>query len=328
MLKINLFLLSKHRTELMGVAALMIILCHTPIYVNMPGVLRHILPNGAAGCDIFLFLSGMGICVSYSNRQKNNFILWLWLRYKRIVVPFVLIEIGTHIIWGEYFVFSQSQFWENLTGFYYLTGHYTLWYISCALFLYLLTPIIDILLNSDKKLLWLFFLCAASLIFSYYTVENNSILYNWQYIIQRWPSYFFGYSLANSIMRQERMSILLLVILPLFVCILFIICNHKYYTNFSLFWVQGVPLMTISAWVIEKIKSKFVNGFLVFMGGISLESYITNMLLLPRLQSYSCFIDDIGVNPCNLTFYVLGSLICLMISYWVNWISKIIISRL
>lgn len=63
---LNLGLFSRYRGELMGVATLLIILCHMyPNGVKMPIFMRYVLANGGAGCDVFLFLSGFGICHSY-----------------------------------------------------------------------------------------------------------------------------------------------------------------------------------------------------------------------------------------------------------------------
>ena len=56
----NLDLVSKYRTELMGVATILIILCHMPAHgVAMPSILKTIIAHGGTGCDIFLLLSGL-----------------------------------------------------------------------------------------------------------------------------------------------------------------------------------------------------------------------------------------------------------------------------
>lgn len=61
-LSINLQLLSRHRTELMGLSALGIIACHTQANgVVMSGWLWQIFSLGQLGVSVFFFLSGMGI---------------------------------------------------------------------------------------------------------------------------------------------------------------------------------------------------------------------------------------------------------------------------
>jgi len=65
---VQLKLLSKYRTELMGVGAICILLCHSVGRgVLMPDFLSQILSYGNIGVDIFLLLSGMGMYYSLSH---------------------------------------------------------------------------------------------------------------------------------------------------------------------------------------------------------------------------------------------------------------------
>ena len=53
--------LSIFRTELMGISALCILICHLYGYVDLSVTVRYILSLGNVGVDLFLFLSGMGM---------------------------------------------------------------------------------------------------------------------------------------------------------------------------------------------------------------------------------------------------------------------------
>ena len=66
---------SVYRTELMGVATLMILVCHIVAYVPMPMSLYYILAFCDIGVDIFLFLSGMGIWYSIDNKYVKKHIM-------------------------------------------------------------------------------------------------------------------------------------------------------------------------------------------------------------------------------------------------------------
>lgn len=70
----NLQEISNHRTALMGIATLMIIVCHAPASgVKMPIYLTKIFGLGNYGVDIFLFLSGIGCYYSLSKApDKKN----------------------------------------------------------------------------------------------------------------------------------------------------------------------------------------------------------------------------------------------------------------
>lgn len=108
-MQFNLFDFSRFRSELMGVATILVILCHaTKFNLVMPSWLYTILGNGGAGVDIFLFLSGMGIFNSYTNREKNKTSIhkWFWKRYIRIIIPCALFIVPLTIL--EYFKSSSS----------------------------------------------------------------------------------------------------------------------------------------------------------------------------------------------------------------------------
>lgn len=66
----GLGVISKYRTRLMGIAAILILVCHAPgNNVLMPQFLLRLCEQGQYGVDIFLFLSGVGL--SYSMQKAN-----------------------------------------------------------------------------------------------------------------------------------------------------------------------------------------------------------------------------------------------------------------
>ena len=60
----------KYRTELMGIAAIGIILCHANATgVMLPSIIRKIFSFGTECVDLFLMLSGIGIYYSLSKKD-------------------------------------------------------------------------------------------------------------------------------------------------------------------------------------------------------------------------------------------------------------------
>ena len=60
---VSLGIFTQYRRELMGVATVLILLCHSllPPAIHCPNdILRWIIITGNRGVDIFLFLSGLG----------------------------------------------------------------------------------------------------------------------------------------------------------------------------------------------------------------------------------------------------------------------------
>ena len=86
-------LLSKYRSQLMGLATLMIIACHAPASgVALPGILTRILELGNFGVDMFLFLSGLGCYYSLSKCNTGYGEYWV-RRIKRVFIPYLIISI-------------------------------------------------------------------------------------------------------------------------------------------------------------------------------------------------------------------------------------------
>lgn len=322
----NLNILSQYRAELMGIATLMIIICHLPAQdVSMPTVMVRIIGSGGIGCDIFLFLSGMGMWYSITSVKngKISVIKWYLKRYVRIIVPYLIIVIPICILDGN----RISAILIRATGFDFFVYRLALWFVSCILLLYVLTPFVDRLLTSSRRWLWVSLMTVLCIAFAYVDF-GNGMIQNWQFVISRFPSYFMGYLLAKDIKDCKRISSFWIIIAPLLLYTVLYVMNHKFGCNFSLFWLQGIPIMTIAVLILSKIDSCKFNSALVFLGTISLESYATNVLVLPRMKSWSWSVADFDLNPGNWTFYIVGTFICIVISVVVNRISKVIINRI
>lgn len=320
----NIF--SRYRAELMGIATLMIIVCHLPAQgVVMPSVMARIIRSGVIGCDIFLFLSGMGMWFSMASVRSGKMGLGRWYlkRYIRILVPYLIIVIPVCLSNGN----SITEVLIRATGFDFFVYRLALWFVSCILLLYILTPLIDRLLASAYKLVWLLLLIVLCITFAYIDL-GNGMIQNWQFVVCRFPSYFIGYLLAGYIKADRRFSMLWMIVLPLVFYMVLYVLNHRFGCNFSLFWLQGIPVMTIIVLVLSKLNMGKFNSALAFWGAISLESYSTNVLVLPRMKSWSWSVADIDLNSGNWTFYIIGTVICLIISVIVNRVSKIIINKM
>ena len=68
----NFTLVSKYRTELMGIATLWVMLFHYG-NINIP-IIDNLRIIGYGGVDIFLFLSGIGLSFSIKGGVKSFYI--------------------------------------------------------------------------------------------------------------------------------------------------------------------------------------------------------------------------------------------------------------
>lgn len=317
----NLGVFSLYRTELMGVATLLIIVCHMPLFgVIMPNCMSTILGAGGFGVDIFLFLSGIGMYNSYSSvrEHKQTVLHWLLKRYMRIVCPLILLVLSFTILNSSQENLQWGIVVLKLSGFGPLFGNGALWFIPCILLLYLVTPFVNSLFCSKWRWYWLAVFSLLCYVYAYLP-PNSSIFH---FILNRWPIYFFGYSLSSQVKEKKNGSALLYILLPVIVYTLFYVLNHTLGYHFCLFGLQGIASVSIFALLINKLKSRKLNVTLGFVGAISLESYITNEYLMRYLQRFSWSIGNIDISFGNWTFYLVGTCLCIILSVYVNKLSR------
>lgn len=326
--QLNLGNLSSYRSELMGIATMLIIVCHAPAYgVEMPAWLSRVLSSGGFGVDIFLFLSGMGMYHSYGSRKVKGISIGAWWikRYLRIILPCLLLIIPIKCLLSLYGrPIDADSLLIELFGFGFVFGRSPLWFITSILLLYILTPLIDLLLREKYKWPICIGLSVACFVAAYTFLADSG----WGFMLQRWPSYFIGWALAPEIKEQKTASVWVTIALPLSMYAILYWMNHQINTHFSLFWLQGIAMVMLFAYLLDKIRNKSLLSVLSFMGVISLESYVTNEYLIRSLFFFSWTIYGVNINPGNHTLYWGGTLLCLFVSYLVNRMSKLILKSI
>ena len=279
MCRIDLFLLSKYRTQLMGVAALFIILCHAPQYgVDIQGVPRKLLVLGNVGVDIFLFLSGMGCWFSLTKSQV--YFSWLKRRFLRIFIPYTIVllilrilSLGVdHVRWGEWLLyFSTLRFW---------THHDGMWYVALLVLLYPLAPLLYRALNLSKNRAAIaIILIALILIITHIPVEKtgdltNSIILNLQGAFKRTVCFIIGMYIAPYVKQGYKANALYILAIAALGCVLFhLLMKEVFYA-----WLYVLPILFAFCYILERISEKSIaNIFLLWIGAASLESYLTNV---------------------------------------------------
>lgn len=90
----NTQLISKFRSELMGLATIGILMCHAHAYdVVPPFPIDKIFGLGQMGVMLFFFLSGVGLSFSLSKADFScqSTLKWYRRRFARLLVPYVII---------------------------------------------------------------------------------------------------------------------------------------------------------------------------------------------------------------------------------------------
>lgn len=322
MRSLDLFVFSKFRSELMGIAALFILICHLPVYADLPPYAAKILGTLGLGCDIFLFLSGLGMnySVEVSISSKKSVFNWYLKRYYRIIIPYLLLVVPI-------FIYNHKEldilhFLITCTGLDFFFYELALWFVSCILVLYLLTPFLHSLLTGKYRYIWCVFFILLSLVLAYPWISSDFQILNIQFVVGRFPCYFIGYVIATEIKRGKKINPWWIILFSLCVYGILYSCNKLYESNFNLFWLQGVFMISIIAIGLNSFYNERIFKFYRFMGRISLESYITNVLLLPIL-----FLHLKGYYSNALLLYIVCTILCIGISTLVHKLSQILLNK-
>lgn len=325
----NLFLLSKYRTQLMGVAALMIILCHAPQYgVDVHGILRKLLVFLNIGVDIFLFLSGMGCC--FSLMKPHRYFPWLKKRFIRLLIPYTIILLMLRVIgfgivnisWSEWLLyFSTLRFW---------THHDGMWYIALLVLLYPLAPFFfKIFEHSKNRALSAIILLVLILLITHIQIKTpsdltNSILINLQWAFKRIVSFILGMYLAPYIKRGLRVNIFYIMGASAFGCVLF----HFLMRDVFYSWLYVLPVLLLFCLFFDRLSEKSVSDiFFLWLGSASLESYLTNIgikALMPLYLDKYLYLPLFAGHYLDYSFVIILGL-CL--TYITNKLSNKVISK-
>ena len=148
----NLNLLSKHRSVIMGIAMMMIVLYHQPFSTFPGSALIH--RYGMLGVDIFLFLSGFGIYFSLAKSKDKSIGSFYRRRLVRILPTAILAGLLVTIPCGA----PSSHPWSlSVTGL-------NLWYIRSILLLYLIAPFLFCYYKKFHASYCCFFILAAAVV--------------------------------------------------------------------------------------------------------------------------------------------------------------------
>ena len=312
----------------MGLATILIIVCHMPAHgVVMPNLVSKAIQYGALGVDIFLFLSGMGIyCSLKQNTEKGKSLMWWYMRrLLRIYVPWLLFAIPFYLFqngsdWNivDYvLIWSCFAFWVNGDG---------LWFVALVVVLYLISPFFLKMCRSRRKWLYAGFLILVTwLLGSIYGLDGMAE--HLRFGLCRIPSYVLGFVMAEDIIQKRYYPTKLYLGGVLLVLAIALIVRFVLHVKLSLFWLQGMLLLIICGILVCKLKSNVSHRFLDFMGSISLESYFTNVCLLICFQTLSWNIGGRDISYGNWTYYIVGTLVCIVVAYVIHYVSTLIIKK-
>ncbi|MEE1317331.1 MAG: acyltransferase [Prevotella sp.] len=315
---LNLKTYTLFREELMGVATIMIILCHiVGNDVLLPPIVLKVLTLGNYGVDVFMFLSGLGLFYSLRNNFQTN-IVWYKKRYIRIFIPYLIMTLFYCVVRFGVHEFSILDIILSLSTLDFWIYGRGAWYISAILPLYFLTPYLSKLIESRKnKFSCTILIILILIILSKVSISDNEILTNIQFVLSRVPMFILGYWLARYTKGEICITIKNAVLLTILSIIFYVFLN--------IYTVLAIPILIALGYFVNWIDKLYVVDLILrFMGKISLESYLAN-IYIPEIIRHINF-GDLGIG--NYLSYGLVVIIGIPFAYFINRISFSLINKI
>lgn len=155
-LSVDCSLISRYRTLMMGIAIIFIMFCHMDVALSHNGMesisIARALHIFTVGVDMFLFLSGVGLCYASMKKRKSY---WEFekRRLLRILPKYLLIGGGTYLLYDIFFNhFGCVKFLSDLFFVSWISaGSTKYWYILAIVVFYLLFPPLYWLIHSGSN---------------------------------------------------------------------------------------------------------------------------------------------------------------------------------
>ena len=273
--------LSKNRTQLMG-AAMVLILLHHMWCFPYPTIFLQVFKFGYFGVDVFIILSGFGLCFSY----ERSSVLSFYVRRLKRILPLYWLAVLLVICLGFLFHFREYTFTQGISylttlSYYGIGGVMSNWFVSAILILYLLFPFFYKLTCKHPYIVFGAINALSLLAFALFDID-----WRFECLIARVPSFIFGIICYLTLKRKLRMAI------PLYISVLTMIIGFSYHGS-TIFYIASfcpVFLFLLSAFPVTEIfRSDKANTFLSFCGKYSYALFTSNIITAWFLD----FINDI-----------------------------------
>ena len=317
---VKLSLLSEYRTQLMGLATIMIIACHAPASgVAMPTYLRQILGLGNFGVGVFFFLSGLGCWYSLNKGSGGRF--FFKRRFIRILIPYLIIFIPYNIL--QLFLvegYSLLDCLLSLTTIDFWLYHRGAWFVAALVPLYLVTPYLFRVISCKYR--WEI---AISIIIVFMLISmidlnaptKNDVMHNIQWALQRIPPFMLGMLLAKNCKDGKSIGIWWIVAMTAAYLLSRVLGLDE------LSWLL-VPLIIYCLILVCQLakKSNSLYSSITFMGVISLESYLLNISLNKVLGIIAGNIDS-PIFYGRYLEYGMVIILGIILAFYANKLSQI-----
>ncbi len=337
----NWNLVSKYRTQLMGISMLWIMLFHNFFKWTDSNWVKTLIDHGNVGVDIFLFLSGVGLYYSYE--KKGNIGEYYKRRIVRLLIPYFVLAIS-FFFWVVRFEGGEYSFLSYISQVAFIKHNVnTTWFIPCILVLSLLFPIIYYLQNYPVRIGSMtmsrnsvtVLICSIYFILLLYLKANKTVFYNnTEIALTRALVFIVGCHFAKYVKEGVRIPNGAVLFSTAYILIYIYVFRADIKINNFWYRMSYVPLaiawIVVFIWILSKCETvlhckKF--SFLTFIGNMTLELYLLHIFLRRIYRFYfgSPHIERTAVIDyfiVILASIVLGGIFHILFKKINNWILR------
>lgn len=241
---------------------------------------------------------------------------WYSVRYKRILVPYLLMAIPYYAYVCIVENLGVCDFLSFITTVSFWLEHRGVWFIAAIIPLYLISPLLyKMEKHYGSKVLILLFLAIyiiGILPINSDNTSEHSLLENLLFVTWRVPSFILGFIVAPFVKKNTSISVWCLVLLFVIGGTILLVSRHLV---FSYVWF----IIPLSSLVIYFLRYQYTSKVCSFMGRISLESYLCNACIPYTIVAIPCSYIN---NNWNLLTYISFVMLGILISLLLNKISK------
>lgn len=321
--------LSKYKAEIYGISILWIMLFHAFILhldytfgTKFLKPLNALIGLGNVGVEVFLFCSGVFLYFSYHN-NKNVFTFYK-KRVERLFLPVVII---TGLYWVYRYLIVKHNFWLFLSKFtmldFWVTGDQQIWFVACILVCYLIYPLVYSYLFECKFLNTTLRLCILLLLTTLLTLTVYFVFPDFysktEIALSRFPVFFIGCYAGRLVYDKKTLpgyfNIVFLIVSILGTFMLLFVNIHAPYYRWA-FIILGIPLTFVFMWLLNILKCKSLNKFFAFLGAISLNLYVSHIMLIRVYK----------LTPFAQHKHILHYLLLLVLSVALAYVAELLIN--
>ena len=302
--------LSKYRTELMGIAIVWVMLFHSFDLDLGIGLLNRIKNVGFGGVDIFILLSSMGLVCSLSKREQS-YGAFMARRVSRVLPAYYLVMVPYTLFLILYRDIPWTTLLWNATLLYYWVqppGAFN-WYVAGSMGFYLVTPpCFRRLTHSRRRELLTAIGVLAGVALSGGLLRAD--IYYALDVTCRIPTFFLGLLMGFYVLEDRKLGVwdLIFWFLWLGMSLVYRLVRtvpalSPFFPLDRLFLFVTVPLCLAVCWCFERLPLGWLRRLLRILGTYSLEIYLLNVSLFSEVALLRRFLS---FGPSNRLYYLIS----------------------